>query len=171
MDGGQTRVQYIKPLLDAIVDQSYKWNPDQCARFFEELLRKYVEEEHREFLLAVCGFGVDYEDTRAIKERREKFEKHSKKYKNYEDTTPRKLETHQLEKIANILELDHKNNESRLAKQLLVSVLSDQELKRLRIYGIDLPRESDSNNDVLLRQTERISNIDPTNWNLKPIKS
>ena len=38
LKGGQDRVEFIGPLLDAIVDQSYKWSPEQCACFSEKLL-------------------------------------------------------------------------------------------------------------------------------------
>ena len=162
LNGGQDRVQFIGPLLNAIVDQSYKWAPDQCARFFEKLLRKYVRSKDLELLLAVSGFGMGDENIETLAERLEWLrKKHLDKYDN-DDSTLRKRASNQLERIANLLELDHKNNESRLAKQLLASVLSDRDLEKLRIDGVDLPRESDSNSDADLKRTERISNIGPT---------
>lgn len=176
LKGGQDRVEFIGPLLDAIVDQSYKWSPEQCACFSEKLLCKYVEKDHLELLLAVFGLGKEYEDIKTLIGRRKHLVKnHPDEYEAYpgqyeqsgkfEEQGNDKLEQRekkQLHIVAESLESDHKNNESRQAKQLLASVLSDRDLEKLRIDGVDLPRESDSNNDAVLKRTERISNIGPT---------
>lgn len=155
--GGQERAKNMKPLMDDIVGRPYEWASDQCARFFEALLRKYVEQDYLEQLLADSGFGAEYENIKTISKRHDYLiAKYPEKYR-FDKTTLRKRGTGQLDRIAEVLERDRENGFVQ-AKQLLASVLTDAELEELRRAGIVLPVASEKSN-VNLRRTERISNI------------
>ena len=105
LNGGQDRVQFIGPLLDAIVNQSCKWTSDQCARFLEKFLRKYVENEDLELLLATFGFGSNYKNLKIISMRRKKFlDDYPGKY-NHSDSALKKREDKQVDRIVRFLEL------------------------------------------------------------------
>lgn len=155
--GGQERAKNIKPLMDDIVGYPYEWASDQCARFFEALLRKYVEQDYLEQLLADSGFGTEYESIKTISKRHDYLiAKYPEKYR-FDKTTLRKRATSQIDRVAEIFEQDSENGYAQ-AKQLLASVLTDAELEQIRRVGIALPTASEKSS-VNLKRTEKISNI------------
>ena len=155
--GGQERTKNMKPLMDDIAGHPYEWTSDQCARFFKALLRKYVEPEYLEQLLADSGIGAEYENIKTISKRHDYLiDKYPAKYR-FDKTTLRKRGTGQINRITGILEQDRENSYTQ-AKQLLVGVLTDAELEQLGRAGIILPVAS-GKSVVNLKRTERISNI------------
>lgn len=155
--GGQERAKIIKPLMDDIADHPYEWASDQCARFFEALLRKYVERDYLEQLLADSGIGAEYENIKTISKRHDYLiAKYPEKYR-FDKTTLRKRGTGQIDRIAGILDQDSESGYIQ-AKQLLASVLTDAEFEQLRRAGVVLPAVSEKST-VNLKRIERISNI------------
>ena len=153
--GGQKRAEYITLLLNDVVGRPYGWTPDQCARFFETLLRRHVESEYLEQLLADSGFGAEFVNIRTISKRHDYLiEKNPEKYR-FDKTTLRKRGTGQIDRIAEILKQDVDFAQT---KQLLASVLSDAELEQLRMAGIVLTVAPDSGRSSLKR-SEKVSNI------------
>ena len=153
--GRQERAKKISPLMNDILGRSYEWTADQCARFFEALLRKYVESRYLEQLLADSGFGAEYENIRSISKRHDLLaKKYPEKY-DLDKTTLRKRGTSQIDNVAEILEHD---TDFTQAKQLLAAVLTDAELEQLRAEGITLPALYE-NQRANLKQVGKISNI------------
>ena len=61
-DGGEESANYLRPLLDVIVQKQCDWSSSECARCHEALLKQYVPQNKLELLLAVSGYLQGYSE-------------------------------------------------------------------------------------------------------------
>lgn len=155
---GSNRAGYIKKILDTIVGKSCNWSVNQCNRIFIVLLKKYVEVDHLELLLAICGFTEKYQNIKTISGRRLLY---GRTYPEHGlEVSPKTLEKREdteLSSMANLMCQNYKQDANELV-DLITNMLEDEELVELGL----LDKTPDTHNDSLtslLHRDDKISNI------------
>ena len=165
-DGGEESANYLRPLLDVIVQKQCDWSSSECARCHEALLKQYVPQNKLELLLAVSGYLQGYSELQPSAERRRKFAKaHLEDGYEIGEKAWEKREKKALSVMVSKMETDYDKDPTKLM-DVVLNALNPQELKALGLWEVSNTAlnssEQSEANISHLKRAGKIFNISQT---------
>lgn len=166
-NSGRDRAKSIRPLLNILVGKECDWNELQCARCFENLLRKYIEPDRIDQILATAGYDERYPQYQFnnAKKRRDAYIKD--KYEGHQHDAPQEdtLESYEYSSITSMSVAIYTDYEQK-QDVLIATVLTGFSSEELLALGLkeapnqEIIEESVDANDTISQLTQE---LEPTN--------